>query len=159
MRHGLCHPARAERAPVIPSERSESRDLHPPVIPSERSESRGAIRRFGARHRCLAPVKRSSSVIPSERSESRDLHRPVIPSERSESRDLHVWFLTESAETTEDTPPGRAPRPGAPCISIHDPKCLDRPAERSLPPQAFSAIAALSVSNPGREGAIRPFQI
>ena len=26
----------------------------------------------------------------------------VIPSERSESRDLHLWFLTESTESTED---------------------------------------------------------
>ena len=26
----------------------------------------------------------------------------VIPSERSESRDLHLWILTESAESTEN---------------------------------------------------------
>jgi hypothetical protein len=44
---------------VIPSERSESRDLHLLVVPSERS---------------------AHAVIPSERSESRDLH-PVLASE------------------------------------------------------------------------------
>ncbi|HEU4722941.1 MAG TPA: hypothetical protein VFS59_16390, partial [Gemmatimonadaceae bacterium] len=60
-------------ASVIPSERSESRDLHTAVIPSERSESRDL----------------HTAVIPSERGESRDLHTAVIPSERSESRDLH----------------------------------------------------------------------
>jgi hypothetical protein len=59
---------------VIPSERSESRDLHLLVVPSERS---------------------AHAVIPSERSESRDLHLLVVPSERSESRDLHPVLASE----------------------------------------------------------------
>ena len=47
---------------VIPSERSESRDLRLAVIPSERSESRDL----------------RLAVIPSERSESRDLHSNIF---------------------------------------------------------------------------------
>jgi MFS family permease len=66
----------AAHASVIPSEHSESRDLHP-VIPSERSESRN-----------LHPV------IPSERSESRDLH---LPSEKSAfTETLRMFFSRRS---------------------------------------------------------------
>jgi hypothetical protein len=54
---------------------------------------------------------------------------------------LQLRFLTESTEIAEDCFPGRAGRTRSPGISIHNPKCFDGPAERSLlhaprPPRA-----------------------
>ncbi|HEU4720623.1 MAG TPA: alpha/beta hydrolase [Gemmatimonadaceae bacterium] len=68
---GAVIPSERSAQPVIPSERSESRNLHP-VIPSERSESRNL-----------------HLVIPSERSESRNPHR------RAASLEQLAWALTE----------------------------------------------------------------
>ena len=60
---------------VIPSERSESRDLQFPLIPSKRSESRDL----------------QFPVIPSERSESRDLQSPSSPGQELPSVEHPAW--------------------------------------------------------------------
>jgi hypothetical protein len=80
------------------------------------------------------------SLIPSEHIES-----AVIPSERSESRDLHLGFLTESTESTEDSlgamisPPDHQKHLGLwmerHCASVR----------ASLPGKQVSVLSALSV--------------
>ena len=80
----------------------------------------------------------------------------VIPSERSESRDLHLWFLTESTENTEDglgvvfSPPDRQNHLGLWMERTHAPVRASRPGLR------LSVLSVLSVRNE-RHQAIRTF--
>src|SRR6476469_2730223 len=129
----VCHPERAQ----IPSERSESRDLHLVVIPSERSESRD----------------RHLVVIPSERSESRDRHLVVIPSERSESRDLHLPSVLElrnaDLEPRSRGISGSAPLRVEPAAPVH----------RSSPSRTSRSLMVRGKDLPTCAERIRPFQI
>jgi hypothetical protein len=82
----------------------------------------------------------------------------VIPSERSESRDLHLRFLTESTENTEDCRLGERPAQAHPPYPSASSNAL-MVRQRSLSREVFSAISTLSVRQPAKEGAIRPSRI
>jgi hypothetical protein len=90
-------------------------------------------------------------VIPSERSQLL-----VTPTERSEWRDLHLWFLTESTENTEDRVGVVIPAPDRQNHLGLWMERTDAPVRASRHGRQLSVLSVLSVRNE-RHQAIRPF--